>query len=81
MDRDGTNAGYDLELTGAVADAVGVPVIASGGAGEPGAPVRRALQAGADAVLCASILHYGQHTVPEIKAYLGNAGAPVRRAD
>jgi cyclase len=77
MDRDGTNSGYDLELTRAVAKAVDVPVIASGGAGELDDLVD-ALQAGADAVLCASILHYGHHTVAEIKAHLGAAGIPVR---
>ncbi|MBS1870141.1 MAG: imidazole glycerol phosphate synthase subunit HisF [Actinobacteria bacterium] len=77
MDRDGTNAGYDLELTRAVAAAVDVPVIASGGAGELDHLVA-ALQAGADAVLCASILHYGHHTVAEIKAHLAAAGVPVR---
>ncbi|HEX7291228.1 MAG TPA: imidazole glycerol phosphate synthase subunit HisF [Conexibacter sp.] len=77
MDRDGTNAGYDLELTRAVAEAVDVPVIASGGAGELDDLVD-ALNAGADAVLCASILHYGHHTVPEIKAHLAAAGVPVR---
>jgi imidazole glycerol-phosphate synthase subunit HisF len=77
MDRDGTNAGYDLALTAAVADAVDVPVIASGGAGRLD-HLTEALEAGADAVLCASILHYGHHTVPEIKAFLADAGAPVR---
>jgi len=77
MDRDGTNAGYDLELTRAVADAVDVPVIASGGAGRLDDLVD-ALNAGADAVLCASILHYGHHTVAEIKAHLAAAGVPVR---
>src|SRR5213076_2452888 len=61
MDRDGTNAGYDLALTEAVADATGVPVIASGGAGELDDLVD-ALRAGADAVLCASIFHYGRYT-------------------
>ncbi|MBV8429547.1 MAG: imidazole glycerol phosphate synthase subunit HisF [Solirubrobacterales bacterium] len=77
MDRDGTEAGYDLELTGAVAHAVGVPVIASGGAGrlEHLAP---AIQAGADAVLCASIFHYGRHTVAEAKEHLAVQGVPVR---
>ena len=78
MDRDGTNAGYDLELTEAVAGAVSVPVIASGGAGEPEHLVA-ALATGADAVLCASILHYGRHTVGEIKQQLARAGVPVRR--
>jgi imidazole glycerol-phosphate synthase subunit HisF len=78
MDRDGTNAGYDLELTRAVADAVNVPVIASGGAGELDHLVQ-ALQAGADAVLCASIFHYGRHTMDEVKAHLAAAGVPVRR--
>ena len=77
MDRDGTNAGYDLELTRAVAEAVSVPVIASGGAGEPDHLVA-ALEAGADAVLCASIFHYGRHTVGEIKQHLARAGVPVR---
>jgi imidazole glycerol-phosphate synthase subunit HisF len=77
MDRDGTNAGYDLGLTAAVADAVSVPVIASGGAGELEHLVA-GLEAGADAVLCASILHYGKHTVGEIKNALAEAGAPVR---
>ena len=77
MDRDGTNAGYDLELTRAVAAAVDVPVIASGGAGALDDLVD-ALNAGADAVLCASILHYGRHTVAEIKAHLAAAGVPVR---
>jgi cyclase len=78
MDRDGTNDGYDLELTKAVADAVGVPVIASGGAGELDHLVD-AIRAGhADAVLCASIFHYGQHTVAEAKERMSAAGIPVR---
>ena len=77
MDRDGTQAGYDLRLLQAVASAVTVPVIASGGAGELSDLVE-ALQAGADAVLCASILHYEQSSVPAIKRYLADAGAPVR---
>ena len=77
MDRDGSNAGYDLELTSAVAQAVSVPVIASGGAGAL-EHLAEALRAGADAVLCASIFHYGQHTVPEVKRYLAQAGIPVR---
>jgi imidazole glycerol-phosphate synthase subunit HisF len=77
MDRDGTNDGYDLELTAAVSQAVAVPVIASGGAGTL-EHLAEALRAGADAVLCASIFHYGQHTVAEAKAHLAAAGIPVR---
>jgi imidazole glycerol-phosphate synthase subunit HisF len=77
MDRDGTNNGYDLPLTSAVSDAVSVPVIASGGAGEL-EHLTQALRAGADAALCASIFHYGQHTIAEAKAHLTAAGVPVR---
>jgi cyclase len=77
MDRDGTNEGYDLELTAAAADAVRVPVIASGGAGEV-EHLAQAVTAGADAVLCASIFHYGRHTVPEVKEQLRRAGVAVR---
>lgn len=77
MDRDGTNDGYDLPLTAAVSQAVGVPVIASGGAGEL-EHLTEALRAGADAVLCASIFHYGRYTVAEAKAHLAEAGIPVR---
>jgi len=78
MDRDGTNQGYDLELTSAVANAVSVPVIASGGAGAL-AHLTEAVQAGADAVLCASIFHYGHHTVADAKDSMARAGIPVRR--
>jgi cyclase len=77
MDRDGTNNGYDLPLTSAVSQAVSVPVIASGGAGELD-HLAQALRAGADAALCASIFHYGQHTIPEAKAHLAAAGIEVR---
>jgi imidazole glycerol-phosphate synthase subunit HisF len=77
MDRDGTSEGYDLELTAAVAGAVSVPVIASGGAGELD-HLTAALSAGADAVLCASILHYAQHTVAEVKQHLARAGVAIR---
>jgi cyclase len=77
MDRDGTNAGYDLPLTRAVAHAVGVPVIASGGAGRLQDLVQ-AVQAGADAVLLASILHYGHNTVGEVKEFLAAGGIAVR---
>jgi cyclase len=79
MDRDGTAAGYDLALTSAIAEAVSVPVIASGGAGELPHLVE-AIEAGADAVLCASIFHYGRHSVPEVKEFMSSAGIPVRRA-
>ena len=80
MDRDGTRAGFDLELTRAVSDAVGVPVIASGGVGSlqhlaDGITIGRA-----DAVLAASIFHYGEHTVREAKAFLARQGIPMREA-
>ena len=78
MDRDGTEDGYELELTRAVADAVDVPVIASGGAGEPDHLVDAVERAGADAVLCASIFHYGTYTVREAKERMAAAGIPVR---
>jgi imidazole glycerol-phosphate synthase subunit HisF len=78
MDRDGTTDGYDLELTRAVADAVTVPVIASGGAGELRHLSEGIIEGGADAVLCASIFHYGKHTVGEAKEHLRAAGIPVR---
>jgi cyclase len=77
MDRDGTSTGYDLLLTRAVADTVSVPVIASGGAGGLEDLVD-AIESGADAVLCASILHYGQHTLAEVKEHLARAGVAVR---
>jgi cyclase len=77
MDRDGTQDGYDLELTRAVSDAVDVPVIASGGAGEPDHLVD-GIEAGADAVLCASIFHYGRYRIAEAKERLAAAGIPVR---
>ncbi len=78
MDRDGTNDGYDLELTRAVADAVPVPVIASGGAGELGHLSEAISAGGADAVLCASIFHYGTYRVREAKERLAADGIPVR---
>jgi imidazole glycerol-phosphate synthase subunit HisF len=77
MDRDGTQDGYDLELLGAISGAVDVPVIASGGAGEPQHLVD-GLNAGADAALAASIFHYGQYTITEVKDRLAAAGVPVR---
>ncbi|HEY2716049.1 MAG TPA: imidazole glycerol phosphate synthase subunit HisF [Solirubrobacterales bacterium] len=78
MDRDGTNHGYDLELTRAVADAVPVPVIASGGAGELGHLSEAIAAGGADAVLCASIFHYGTYRVQDAKERLAADGIPVR---
>jgi cyclase len=78
MDRDGTTDGYDLELTRAVADAVPIPVIASGGAGELEHLAAAIVEGGADAVLCASIFHYGKHTVAEAKRHLAASGIPVR---
>jgi cyclase len=80
MDRDGTADGYDLELTRAVAEAVGVPVVASGGAGVLRHLSEGILEGGADAVLCASIFHYGTFTVRQAKDHLREAGIPVRLA-
>jgi len=78
MDRDGTEDGYDLELTKAVADAVSVPVIASGGAGKLEHLTEAIANGNADAVLCASIFHYGTHTIHEAKEKMASAGLPVR---
>jgi len=78
MDRDGTKDGYELELTRAVADAVPVPVIASGGAGELQHLADAVAEGHADAVLCASIFHYGRFTVAEAKSHMAQAGIPVR---
>ena len=78
MDRDGTEDGYELSLTRAVADAVDVPVIASGGAGKLDHLVDAIEKGGADAVLCASIFHYGHYTVREAKERMRAAGIPVR---
>jgi cyclase len=78
MDRDGTEDGYELELTRAVAEAVEVPVIASGGAGTLDHLVEAVKDGGADAVLCASIFHYGAYTVAEAKERMRRAGIPVR---
>ena len=80
MDRDGTGEGFDLELTRAVADAITVPVIASGGVGCLEHLAEGLEEGGADAVLAASIFHYGQHTVGEAKALLQERGVAVRRA-
>jgi cyclase len=80
MDRDGTRDGFDLELTRAVADAVGIPVIASGGVGTLDHLAFGVLEGGADAVLAASIFHYGEHTIAEAKAVMAAAGVTVRPA-
>jgi cyclase len=77
MDRDGTKDGYDLDLVRTIAGAVDVPVIASGGAGEP-AHLVEGFAAGADAVLVASIFHYGQYTIPQVREALRAAGVPMR---
>ncbi|MGE0496961.1 MAG: imidazole glycerol phosphate synthase subunit HisF, partial [Ramlibacter sp.] len=79
MDRDGTKAGFDLALTRAVCDAVDVPVIASGGVGNLAHLADGIQQGGADAVLAASIFHYGEYTVGQAKAHLASRGIPVRR--
>jgi cyclase len=78
MDRDGTKAGYDLPLTAAIADAVGVPVIASGGVGTLEHLVEGIRDGHATAVLAASIFHFGTYTIAEAKAYMRSAGVAVR---
>ena len=78
MDADGTKAGFDLELTKAVVDAVGIPVVASGGVGTLQHLVDGAVIAGADAVLAASIFHFGEHTIADAKRALLDAGVAVR---
>jgi cyclase len=77
MDRDGTGQGYDTELIARVTSSVSIPVIASGGVGEL-AHLAGGLEAGADAVLAASIFHFGTHTIPEAKAFLSARGLPIR---
>ena len=78
MDRDGTKSGFELGLTRAVSDAVGIPVIASGGVGGLEDLANGILQGHADAVLAASIFHYGQHTVGEAKRFMHDRGIPMR---
>lgn len=78
MDADGTKAGYDLELTAAISDAISIPVIASGGAGNLDHMVEVLEKGKADAVLAASIFHFGEYTVGQVKEYLGEHGVPVR---
>ncbi len=78
MDSDGTRDGYDLEITRAVADAVSIPVVASGGAGSPEHLYQAVTAGGASAALAASIFHYGTYTIDETKRYLAARGVPVR---
>lgn len=78
MDRDGTRDGFDVELTRAVADAVSIPVIASGGVGSLDHLVDGIVEGHADAVLAASIFHFGDHTVAEAKRYMADRGVDVR---
>src|SRR5476649_2433037 len=80
MDRDGTKSGFDLGLTRGVSDAIGIPVIASGGVGGLQDLADGIKLGKADAVLAASIFHYGQHTVQEAKRYMAQQGIPVRLA-
>ena len=78
MDADGTRAGYDLEMTARVAEAVSIPVVASGGAGHPRHLLEVLTQGKADAALAASIFHFGEYPVPVVKQYLAEHGVPVR---
>lgn len=78
MDRDGTRQGFDLALTRAVSDAVAVPVIASGGVGELSHLADGVTIGGADAVLAASVFHFGEFTIPEAKRYMADRGIPMR---
>jgi cyclase len=80
MDRDGTKDGYDLPITLAVSKAVSIPVVASGGAGNPQHMVEAILMAQADAVLAASIFHFGQYTIAQTKNLMAQNGIPVRLA-
>lgn len=78
MNADGTRAGYDLEMTAAVSDAVNVPVVASGGAGSPKHMLDVLQEGKADAALAASIFHFREHSVPQVKDFLSKHGVPVR---
>jgi cyclase len=81
MDADGTKSGYDLEMTRAVAEAVRIPVVASGGAGHPEHLLQVLTEGKADAALAASIFHYQEHPVPAVKRYLAERGVAVRMTD
>jgi cyclase len=78
IDRDGTNVGFEIELTGAISRSVSIPVIASGGAGEPEHLRQAFVEAGADAAIVASMVHYGSYPIPVIKRYLYEHGIEVR---
>lgn len=78
MDADGTKDGFDIEITRAVADAVGVPVVASGGAGSPHHMFEAVTDGKASAALAASIFHFGEYTIDETKQYMAERGVPVR---
>ena len=78
MDADGTKNGYDLEITRAVADAVRIPVVASGGAGSPDHLADAVLLGGAEAALAASIFHFGEYTIQQTKQIMRSRGVPVR---
>jgi cyclase len=78
IDADGTKAGYDIEITRRISEEVGVPVVASGGAGNLEHMAEVLIEGKADAVLAASIFHFGEHTVGDVKQYLGSRGIPVR---
>jgi cyclase len=78
IDADGTKAGYDIEITRRISESVGVPIVASGGAGNLDHMVDVLKEGKADAVLAASIFHFGEYTVGEVKAHLAKADIPVR---
>ena len=79
MDRDGTKNGFELGVTRAITDAVDIPVIASGGVGALDHFVDGVIRGGADAVLAASIFHFGEYTVPQVKAYMAEHGIEMRQ--
>ena len=78
IDRDGTKLGYDLEITRRISESVSIPVIASGGAGEPRHLYEAFTAGAADAALVASIVHYGEYPIPELKRYLNQRGIEMR---
>jgi cyclase len=80
IDADGTKGGYELRLTRQIAEAVGIPVIASGGGGRPEHLYEVLTEGKADAALVASMLHYGEYTVGQIKSYLAGRGLKIRQA-